>query len=66
MLKSKIGTHTGAVLSVSVMYMYYLRCKNLPNKNQKQLKWYTFFQLRINPLFRAIKSMAVIFNTDKA
>ena len=38
MSKSKIGAHTGVVLSVSAMYMYYLRCENLPNKNQKQLK----------------------------
>ena len=36
--RQKIGAHTGAVLSVSAMYMYYLRCENLPNKNQKQLK----------------------------
>ena len=33
--------------------------KNLPNKNQKQLKWYTVFRLS-SSLFSAIKSMAVL------
>ena len=45
MSKSKIGAHMGAILSVSAVYMYDLRFENLPNKNQKQLKWYTVFQL---------------------
>ena len=47
MSKSKIGAHMGVVLSVSAMYMYYLRCENLPNENKKKknLKWYTFFRL---------------------
>ena len=45
MSKSKIGAHTGVVLSISAMYIYYLMCENLPNENQKQLKWYTFFRL---------------------
>ena len=44
MSKSKIGAHKGVVLSVSAMYMYYLRCENLPNENKKHLKWYTFFR----------------------
>ena len=35
----------GVVLSVSAMYMYYLRCENLPNENKKKIKWYTFFRL---------------------
>ena len=35
----------GAVLSASAMYTLYLRCENLQNNGQKQLKWYKFFRL---------------------
>ena len=41
MLKSIIESRKGAVLSASAMYMYvhYLKYENLPNNDQKQLKW---------------------------
>ena len=40
-----------------IMYMHYLKCENLPNNDQKLLKWYNFFDWTINPLFSAIKSI---------
>ena len=71
MSKSKIGAHTGAVLFVSAMYMH-LRYENLPNKNQKQLKWYTFFSteqlliLYLAQLNPWLFWYEIILNTDKA
>ena len=37
--------------------MHYLRCENLPNNGQKQLKWYNFFGLNNYSLFSLIKSI---------
>ena len=71
MSKSKIGAHTGVVLSVSAMYMYYLRCENLPNENKKKNK--VIYLLSFEQLILYLAQLnpwlfwyEIILNTDKA
>ena len=67
MSKSKIGAHMGAVLSVSAIFMYNLRCENLQIKNK------VIYLLSTEQLILYFKQLnpwlfwyQIILNTDKA